>query len=770
MINKIKSINNFGVFNEYNWNSVKELQPFKEKNIIYGWNYSGKTTISKIFSSLKIKKIHEKFKGGEFKIVYNDNKELGSENLKNFEIDVQVFNAEFIKENLKWDTNESLDAISFDVGENVSIRNQIDLNIELINKIDGTDTLIGKKNKFNEIISDFNTLEDKKFTDEARIIKIEVFNSLIEFNKMHLKTIKSEIKNNLEIHIIEDSKKIEEIKKAATANNDKIKIEPIDYSEKVHNIYVEIKKILSSQPDNKKIIEILDTNNKLYNWTKLGLDLHKENNNETCSFCGNNISEDRYNLLTEYFSNESSELYEIIEKYKSLINEECKLIDKINRPSSKNDFIENCQLEFINKIDDWESIKIEYKSFLKKLENELSRKLNGNIFNNLDIITYDTKPEEDLVSWVEDVNLIIKKHNDFVTNFNSEQAKARDILKKHLVADFLIRENFINKVKEKKYAESCIKKYDKLVKKIKIVNEGLFGKLKDIVAGKNELNKFIKAFIGREDINIEVSHDDRFILKRGEKIAENLSEGEKTAISFAYFLVKLESLHRDKKLKDAIIFIDDPISSLDSNHIAQVYSLINSFFFRKGEDPSNLEASINCFKQLFISTHNFDFFSFLKDSHQLNKKNKSNIQSGCEFYLIQRLSNNNSKIVPLPKSLKNKSEYIYLFKMIYEFYKNGCDLSDENLILLPNSLRRFLEIYTLMKLPGFIGEIDNRLNYLAGTPNNLKILHHFSHFTNFDKISKHDELIMLLPKATEELISLLELDKTHFESLKQGII
>mgnify|MGYP000376097392 CR=1 FL=1 len=135
-----------------------------------------------------------------------------AQNLKDFEIDVQVFNAEFIKENLKWDTNESFDAISFDVGENVSIRNQIDLNIELINKINGTDKLIGKKNKFNEIISDFNSLEDKKFTDEARIIKIEVFNSLIEFNKMHLKTIKSEIENNLEIHIIEDSKKIEEIK------------------------------------------------------------------------------------------------------------------------------------------------------------------------------------------------------------------------------------------------------------------------------------------------------------------------------------------------------------------------------------------------------------------------------------------------------------------------------------------------------------------------------------------------------------------------------
>ena len=39
-----------------------------------------------------------------------------------------------------------------------------------------------------------------------------------------------------------------------------------------------------------------------------------------------------------------------------------------------------------------------------------------------------------------------------------------------------------------------------------------------------------------EDIRIDVTDDDKFKLMRGEKVAQNLSEGEKTAISFAYFL------------------------------------------------------------------------------------------------------------------------------------------------------------------------------------------------------------------------------------------
>jgi len=49
MIKKIQSINNLAVFNDFNWDdSVKDKQgnvcEFKNINILYGRNYSGKTT------------------------------------------------------------------------------------------------------------------------------------------------------------------------------------------------------------------------------------------------------------------------------------------------------------------------------------------------------------------------------------------------------------------------------------------------------------------------------------------------------------------------------------------------------------------------------------------------------------------------------------------------------------------------------------------------------------------------------------------------------
>jgi wobble nucleotide-excising tRNase len=74
MIKRIQTVKNFGVFK--NFTSGAQLPDFKEKNIIYGWNYTGKTTLSRIFSSLKNKQLHPNFTEAEFKLQLSDNSEI----------------------------------------------------------------------------------------------------------------------------------------------------------------------------------------------------------------------------------------------------------------------------------------------------------------------------------------------------------------------------------------------------------------------------------------------------------------------------------------------------------------------------------------------------------------------------------------------------------------------------------------------------------------------------------------------------------------------
>lgn len=58
MIRRIQHIKGFGVFGNFQWPAG--LPEFKQFNLIYGWNYSGKTTLSRAFRCFG-----QKGRGGE---------------------------------------------------------------------------------------------------------------------------------------------------------------------------------------------------------------------------------------------------------------------------------------------------------------------------------------------------------------------------------------------------------------------------------------------------------------------------------------------------------------------------------------------------------------------------------------------------------------------------------------------------------------------------------------------------------------------------------
>lgn len=758
MIKKINTIKNFGVFNDFHWSQDLELKEFNERNIIYGWNYTGKTTLSKIFSSLRDCEINRSFSEGEFNlIVGEDSKEITHNNMEQLDFSVQVFNSEYIQDNLKWDTDEELDGIEFDVGENVEIRQQINENNALIERIDE------RIKDFQPPIDEFSQFEENLFSRESRRIRNDILNNSIEFNKRHFKRLIGEIGSDYSSYIL-NSSELQETQKNSIAINNKGRINTIEYNVKIKVLSEEIESLLLTEPEPSKVIDILEQNNELYDWAKKGYIMHEKEELEECSFCGNNLSKSRLEELNNYYSNASGLLRDQINEYKKAISKEQESIENIGMPKSKNDFIDNCQKSFQESLLQFEAIKQKYKEILEELVRELERKEYGNIFNSIKINLTPHSIEEGIEGSIQSINDLINKHNEFVNNFNDEQQQAREKLVKHHVAYFIINNKYYEKETKNNYSLKRIERYQKLKGKISSKNIECEAKLKSVVAGREELNKYIKMFLNSDSITINVTGSDKFVLYREDRIAKNLSEGEKTAISFAYFLVVLESLHRDQKLRNTVVFIDDPISSLDANHVAQVYHLIDDFFFRKKENPDNPEEYAHCCKQLFISTHNFEFFSFLKDSKRLNKRGKR------EFFFIKKISSEVSRIQSMPSSLvHHKSEYIYLFSIIYKYYDEGCQENDSNLILLPNAIRRFLEIYTLIKLPGSKTEVDGRLKEISAGSHQLKVLHHFSHFTSFEKLMKHDELLTNLPKVVEELIELLKEDEKHFESLKQVV-
>ena len=65
-MSQIKKIDimNFGSFKNYTW--INRDTEFKSVNIIYGRNYSGKTTLSRIFKCLEDKELHNDYENPQF--------------------------------------------------------------------------------------------------------------------------------------------------------------------------------------------------------------------------------------------------------------------------------------------------------------------------------------------------------------------------------------------------------------------------------------------------------------------------------------------------------------------------------------------------------------------------------------------------------------------------------------------------------------------------------------------------------------------------------
>lgn len=770
MIERILTIEKFGVFNDFNWNRDSSLQDFREKNVIYGWNYSGKTTLSRIFCSLRDKTIHLDYPDAKFKLKLDNNPEFNSENLNSFNTAVFVFNKEYIDSKLTWDSKTELgEPIAFDVGENTTIRTEIE---KLEEKIQYAES---REQSTKTPINTFNEYENWRFREESKSIRLIISNNTIPFDKGHFKsTLNTITEDNIDSFIISTDKEVEELKILSNSTNDFQEFSEYDFKINLTDLKSSVSTLLEDEPTKDIVIDILENNKDLYRWVKEGLDF--DENKETCSFCGNSVTTDRITSLNNYFSNASKELRDKISDLREQIETEKSSVNSLEIPRSKNDFTEKERESIDSKIKSFKQVKENYISELNHLLEELTRKEDGNIFNSITLSETNYEVSE-FKDWFTSVNEIIKRHNSLISNFESERSDAREKLKKHLIADYLKNENYFDKQTKCKNAQDWQKLYNKYRASKETLKQEKLDSLKTITKGKDELNKFIQKFLNRNDIKIDVTSDDKFILLRKSRPARNLSEGEKTAIAFSYFLVQLESLGINE-MRNTIVFIDDPISSLDTNHISQVYSLINSYFFRKNIDTENPEKVINCFKQLFISTHNFEFFSFLRDSTQLKKKKRrTNPTTGEKedvpnfgLYQVQKIDTDNSILKGLSKALRRfKSEYIYLFSIIYQYKKeieNGGEVYN---ILIPNALRRFLEIYTLMKIPNEPDSVENRIIELVDDINNFKTLNHFSHFTSFEKATRHDELIMVLPTACDELFKLLELDEKHYESLKKSI-
>lgn len=752
MINKIAHITNFGIFKSFTWQN--SINTFKQANLIYGWNYSGKTTFSKLFNNLN-RKQKEHFPHAEYSFeVGADSKSYSHDQLSEFPYLVKVFNSDYVRKVFSWDVENGgkFEPILFYLGDEAGdVQPKID---SLSKRWNPAIESIKSKNNINVIKFENYSKDNGKFSKQATEIR-KYLNDQIrsnEFNKSHFIEFVNQVKLNLVKYRIDPTNLID-IKNQALALNDLERLESaFGITELINQIGIEVNNILASEVPTSISFHELDNDNKVFNWVQTGLQIHLDTT--ICKFCSNTISDNRIDNLNNYYSNKVQEIQNVIHITRdAILKERTKLNINFPHESLIVKHYRDSYREFINKFKNKKEI---YKAVLEVYENDLLRK-ERNYFNSI-----NASPNTNVSMTVEldSIIEIIKNHNQFILHFDEKRNFALSQILQYYVGEYLELEDY--NIKEIEYIRSI----DIISRcNVKLISNNyelskLESLLKNTVKGQIELNAYLKIFLNRDDIKIDIEKD-KFVLKRGDNAALHLSEGETTAIAFSYFLTELKSLQEENILKKTIVFFDDPISSLDSNHIFQVRSLIEFFFNDK-----------KTYLQLFISTHNFEFFSVMLDSTLFRNMNKndSNMDK-CPYYLISRTAQDSSVISNLPKALRShKSEYAYIFSILKEYDRSENKDSFAYKILLPNTLRRFLELYTLFKFPKGYSEIDKRIkevfNPMAGIYHNTKLYHWFSHQNQFEKVAYHDDKIFLIDEAIREVMKHIEeKDPLHWKGL-----
>lgn len=120
MFKNIKSIKNFGIFKNVKTNAG---QPFHQFNLFYGFNYSGKTTLSRIFQAMQLGEITEGFEAGSFEIDRHEGLSIKSNAIQKIE-NLRVFNSDYIARNVNF-SESSVNSVLIIGEKNIELEEEL---------------------------------------------------------------------------------------------------------------------------------------------------------------------------------------------------------------------------------------------------------------------------------------------------------------------------------------------------------------------------------------------------------------------------------------------------------------------------------------------------------------------------------------------------------------------------------------------------------------------------------------------------------------------
>lgn len=698
MIRKFPYVKTFGAFGRFQWPA--SLQEFGKFNLLYGWNYSGKTTLSRVFRCFEHGNVHPDFFGAQAQMQTEDGAihDLSFTTTAPF---IRVFNSDFVRDNLAFDdcsTTPILILGAEDIAKQATLKERQKQRTELSDAKDANQKKKG----------DTKAAIEKALTKYSRdLIKNPL--SIPNYDKTRFEPKVKECKDKPNEFVLDDAS-ISQLSDVYRSSDKKPTIaNKTNTLTAISHEHEKVASALKTVVTANRPIPRLAENPLIEKWVDQGRRLH--DGKSECQFCSRPLPDDLLQNLADHFS----------EEYENLMNELTTILTELEAARSET-------VDLGHKSDFYPEFSERYALQTKAFRGLIHRRVMS-----LEILISAVKEKQtkaltacncpdiddsdiDIASALEAFNQIIAEHNKRTEEFEEKRQEALEKLEKHYAASFSIEEKYNERVKECTDLDATIESQRKQLQALDDDISALEQELSEAAKGAERINALLQAYFGKDDLKISVSDDKQFTINRGGDTAKNLSEGEKTAIAFAHFITRVQDGRI--ALSDLVVVIDDPVSSLDASHIFNTYALI--------------KTQLATCKQLFVLTHSFEFYNLLKEWASDDENSKPDKWKNWRIFLIRRGDDGQSAIWKIPRELLLfKSEYHYLFSLLHRFAQSGKDDFD-GILGLPNVVRRFMEAFGGIMIPlstGLRGKMKRLFSDEVERERVWKFINYYSHNT-----------------------------------------
>ncbi len=748
-IERIDKLHGCGVFRDFTWSDVPDLQEFGRFNLIYGWNGSGKTTLSRILRSLELRRRPQ---GEDVALRVTGRRIEGSEfgEVQPETIALKVFNQDFVKDNVFRPDDDGMTPIVVLGKRSIEAQQKIDqlkAELETLNQ-----ELAASERKERDFLRDL----DNHSKTNARTLKDLLGNqpksAYRNYNRGHYETRADTMiaAGAPEILRLSDEERIALVQRQAETQRDTVSLpdfDPVDLAESETEASVLLATTVTSTA-----LDSLARDPALAEWIRDGLHIHADRSAGECLYCSRPMPNERLETLRDYFDGAHGKLMRDIESAISKCQAEAERMRALRSALPIADQL------YADLSEPFEEAKErlyaetdQADSFLHRLTDDLGSK-KERAFESLSL-GYQA-PSSGVDSFAS-VAGIIEKHNEVCAEFQASVERARESIESDFIAERL------DAYKSLKFGLKTTQvTQERVNRRVREIREEIARLESDILDHRppaDDLNADLRNYLGPGAMQLAVNEHGYTLMRDGWP-AENPSEGEMTAIALLYFLRSLNSHGFD--LKQGGVVLDDPVSSLDENALFTAASYIR----RRTQGAG----------QLIILTHNFAFFremrNWLRNVKEPRKKGPA--KRPARFYML-RCSVIDGKraavLRPLDRLLAQyESDYHYLFSRIYRAANTPSNILEDN-YALPNMARRMLEAFLAFKHPQS-DSLWNKVNRLSfDEVKKTQVLRFLNVYSHDETIGTPQHDPTLLAESNTVLGNLLELiqavDREHYDAM-----